>query len=72
MLHLDCDLYESCKLALETFYDKVQPGGVIMFDEYADARWPGATKAIDEFFSDKPEMIQPDPKCTWKYHVTKQ
>lgn len=72
LLHLDCDLYEPYKLALETLYDKVQPGGVIMFDEYGDTRWPGATKAIDEFFRDRPEKVQPHPKCTWKYHVFKQ
>jgi len=72
LLHLDCDLYESYKLALENLYDKVQPGGVIMFDEYGDTRWPGATKAIDEFFSGKPETVQPHPKCTWKFHVIKQ
>lgn len=72
LLHLDCDLYESYKLSLETLYDKVQPGGVIMFDEYGDSRWPGATKAIDEFFSDKPETVLPHAKCHWKYHVIKQ
>jgi len=72
LLHLDCDLYESYKLSLETLYDKVQPGGVIMFDEYGDSRWPGATKAIDEFFSDKPETVMPHAKCHWKYHVIKQ
>ena len=72
LLHLDCDLYESYKISLETLYDKVQPGGAIMFDEYGDSRWPGASKAIDEFFSNKPETIQPHPKCTWKYHVIKQ
>jgi hypothetical protein len=72
LLHLDCDLYESYKLSLETLYDKVQPGGVIMFDEYGDTRWPGASKAIDAFFSDKPERVQPHSKCTWKYHVVKQ
>lgn len=72
LLHLDCDLYESYKLSLEIFYDKVQQGGIIMFDEYGDARWPGATKAIDEFFHDKPETVQRHPKCTWKYHVIKQ
>jgi hypothetical protein len=71
LLHLDCDLYESYKLALDTLYDKVQPGGVIMFDEYADSRWPGARKAIDEFFAQKPEGIQAHAKCDWKYHVTK-
>ncbi len=71
LLHLDCDLYDSYKLSLETLYDKVQPGGVIMFDEYGDDRWPGATKAIDAFFSDKPEQPRPHPKCDWKYHVVK-
>ena len=72
LLHLDCDLYESYKLSLQTLYDKVQPGGVVMFDEYKDARWPGAAKAIDEFFRDKPEAIRPDSKCSWKYHVVKE
>lgn len=72
LLHLDCDLYDSYKLSLESLYDKVQPGGVIMFDEYNDTRWPGATKAIDEFFNGKPETIRPHPQCTWKYHVIKQ
>lgn len=72
LLHLDCDLYESYRFSLETLYDKVQSGGVIMFDEYGDARWPGASKAIDEFFRNRPETIQPHPKCSWKYHVIKQ
>lgn len=72
LLHLDCDLYESYNLSLHTLYDKVQVGGVIMFDEYLDKRWPGATKAIDEFFRDRPETIQSHPKCTWKYHVIKE
>jgi hypothetical protein len=71
LLHLDCDLFESYKLALELLYGKVERGGIIMFDEYGDSRWPGATKAIDEFFADKPEKIQAHPKCTWKYHVIK-
>lgn len=71
LLHLDGDLYESYKTPLQILYDKVQPGGIIMFDEYRDQRWPGASKAIDEFFSDKPETIQAHSKCDWKYHVVK-
>ena len=71
LLHLDCDLYESYKLSLEVLYEKVPSGGAIMFDEYRDKRWPGASKAIDEFFRDKPELIQPHSKCSWKYHVIK-
>jgi len=71
LLHLDCDLYESYKIALETLYDKVAAGGLICFDEYADPRWPGARKAIDEFFANKPERVVPHAKCTWKYYVVK-
>jgi hypothetical protein len=71
LLHLDCDLYESYKTCLETLYDRVEPGGIVMFDEYADKRWPGAAKAIDEFFAGRPERVQPHPKCDWKYFVRK-
>jgi len=71
LLHLDCDLYKSYKLSLELLYDKVVSGGIIMFDEYHDRRWPGATKAIDEFFADKPEKIVPHEKCDWKFYTQK-
>ena len=72
LLHLDCDLYQSYKSALTHLYNKVVKGGVIMFDEYADARWPGARKAIDEFFADKREKPVSHPKCSWKYYVEKE
>lgn len=72
LLHLDCDLYDSYRLCLEILYDKVMPGGAIMFDEYNDTRWPGASKAIDEFFHSKSETVQPHHKCTWKYFAIKQ
>ena len=71
LLHLDCDLYESYHTSLKNLYGKVVKGGIIMFDEYDDARWPGATKAIDEFFADKPETPVPHEKCPWKYYVAK-
>lgn len=50
LLHLDVDLYQSYKQALEYFYPKVNRGGIIALDEYQDSCWVGATKAIDEFF----------------------
>jgi O-methyltransferase len=71
LLHLDCDLYESYKVALANLYDRVVPGGIIMFDEYDDPRWAGAKPAIDEFFADKPEKPVAHHKCTWKYFVEK-
>lgn len=71
LLHLDCDLYESYKVSLANLYDKVVSGRIIMFDEYDDRRWPGARRAIDEFFADKPEKPVRHHKCTWKYYVEK-
>jgi len=54
ILHLDCDLYNSYKVCLEGLYEKVVPGGLILFDEYKSPQqlksFPGASKAIDSFF----------------------
>lgn len=57
-MHIDCDLYESHLDCLNLLYDKLAPGGVAVFDDYAQPKWPGATKAIDEFFAGRPEKPQ--------------
>ena len=57
LLHIDVDIYESYKTVLEHLYDYVAPGGIIAFDEYGQDHWPGATRAVDEFFVDRPEKI---------------
>jgi O-methyltransferase len=54
-VHLDVDLYEGTLGALEWFYPRMQPGGVIITHDYIVL--PGPTKAFNEFFSDKPEPI---------------
>lgn len=52
-VHLDADQYESTLHSLNFLYSKVVSGGVIIFDDYG---WlPGVDKALNEFFSDKPE-----------------
>jgi O-methyltransferase len=48
LLNIDADWYESVKLCLETFYDRVATGGFVSFDDYG--HWPGCRKAVDEFF----------------------
>lgn len=55
ILHIDGDWYESVKSCLESFYDKVSPGGVIQFDDYA--HWAGARKAVDEFFAKRGKRL---------------
>jgi hypothetical protein len=54
LVHFDCDLYRPTKVvALETLWERVSRGGVILFDEYAIPDWPGETAAVDEFLADK-------------------
>lgn len=51
LLHVDTDIYEPASVILAELYDKVCRGGIIVFDDYGV--FPGETKAVDEFFSDK-------------------
>ena len=56
-VHLDCDLYQAYLDCISFFYDRMVPGGVILFDEYNDPPWPGCNRAVDEFLLDKPERL---------------
>ncbi len=56
LIHFDCDLYKPTKVALEYFWDRVSRGGIILFDEYSISDWAGETKAVDEFFTNKPNV----------------
>ena len=71
LLHLDVDFYESYKTALELLWPHVAEGGIATFDEYLQDAWPGATQAIDEFFSGRPEQIVKSPIIN-RYFVVKQ
>lgn len=55
-LHLDVDLYQSYICTLSRFWDLVNKGGVILFDEYhlsSQDKFPGAYKAVNEFLVSK-------------------
>lgn len=58
LVFLDCDLYESYQVCLRELWPKLSPGGVMIFDEYYSLKYPGARKAIDEFFADKKDKPQ--------------
>lgn len=49
ILRIDGDWYESTKVCLEGLFDKVQPGGVVIIDDYDSCI--GAKRAVDEFVS---------------------
>lgn len=75
ILHPDVDLYDSYKVCLEHLYSKVEKNGIILFDEYMQKNtqkvFPGAAKAINEFFADKKEVIEYDEKFD-KYYCIKK
>jgi len=48
ILRLDTDWYESTKVELETLYPLLEPGGVLIIDDYG--HFAGARKAVDEYF----------------------
>lgn len=50
-LHLDVDLYESYRVSGTILEPLVARNGVILFDEYNQPSWPGATKAVTEILA---------------------
>ena len=53
LLHIDVDLAESYKTVLNTLWDNIVVGGIIIFDEYNTKKWVTATQAINEFVKRK-------------------
>jgi hypothetical protein len=51
LLRLDTDWYESTRHELETLYDKLVPGGILIIDDYG--HWSGSRKAVDEFIEQR-------------------
>lgn len=66
LIHLDADLYEPMKAALEFFYERLSRGAVVIVHDYSSGHWPGTPKAVDEFLADKPErlILMPDKSGT--------
>lgn len=59
LLHVDCDLYESVRLTLSTFYPVVVSGGYIILNDYG--HYAGCRTATDAFLAantPRPELVQ--------------
>lgn len=56
-VHIDVQLVHPTRDSLEFFYPRLNPGGLIVFDDYGFTTCPGARQAIDQFMSDKPEKV---------------
>jgi hypothetical protein len=55
--HVDVDLYGSVLDCCRFIYPRLTAGGVMIFDDYGFRSCPGARKAVDEYFADKPEVV---------------
>ncbi len=51
-VHVDLDLYRPTLGAIEYFFPRLAPHGIIICDDYGSLAWPGARKAIDDFRKD--------------------
>jgi Macrocin-O-methyltransferase (TylF) len=61
LLHVDVDLYQSYLDCLTNLWPQVEVGGIVAFDEYGeDDAWPGARRAVDEFFAATPSVDATD------------
>ena len=52
--HIDCDWYESVKVALNRIYPFIVKGGRFIIDDYF--HWSGCKKAVEEFLQNHPEF----------------
>jgi len=58
LVHLDVDTYTSTLNCLNYFYDKMTKGGIIVIHDYQmHSQIDGVPLAVDEFLSDKNEII---------------
>jgi hypothetical protein len=57
LVHIDCDLYAPARAALEFFYPRLHPGGMLILHDYASPHWQGIRQAADEFLAGRPERL---------------
>ena len=48
LVHIDVDLYQPTLDAAEFFYQRLNPGGMLVCDDYGSLACPGAKQAMDE------------------------
>jgi hypothetical protein len=72
LLHIDGDLYQSYKDALEKLYERVQVGGVIVFDDFLEGadeneKWPGARLAVKDFLGIRYDELIASPRGNYYF-----
>ncbi|MBV9271355.1 MAG: class I SAM-dependent methyltransferase [Candidatus Eremiobacteraeota bacterium] len=64
-VHIDLDIYEAVTDASQYAYERLTPGGILVYDDYGFASCPGARRAVDEFFEGRLEvpLVLPTGQC---------
>lgn len=56
-VHVDVDIYQPTRDSIEFFLPRLQPGGMLVCDDYGFESCPGARRAMDDIFAGRPERI---------------
>ena len=56
-VHVDVDLLAPTRDSVSFFYPRLNDGGILLCDDYGFTSCPGATRAIDDYLTDKPEKM---------------
>jgi hypothetical protein len=61
LLHVDVDVYEPTVTILNHLFDRMVPGGLVVFDDYGKVA--GETRAVDELLRRRPLRLEKLPIC---------
>ncbi len=70
LINLDTDIYEPAVTILETLFPRLSQGGILIVDDYGV--FPGETRAVDDYFRDRPEKIRKFPFCMTPCYIVKE
>lgn len=70
LINLDVDIYEPSKIILDYLYPNLLPGGIFILDDYG--RFPGETKAVDDYFKNKNIKIERFSFCKTPCYIIKK
>lgn len=54
-VHIDADIQRSVADCCAFFQPRLEPGGMLLFDDYGFPTCPGVRRAVDGYFRDRPE-----------------
>jgi hypothetical protein len=70
LLNLDTDIYEPAVTILESCWDRIEIGGVLIIDDYGV--FPGETKAVTEFFRSRSVDVKKFPFAVTPCYILKK